>query len=97
MTNEQPLIWTSKGNLPVADLTYVPMWEETDDYIKFVETYKLDNEVVKQSAYEAVFGSIVVDSPTDCLGNDCDLQRMKPEVLEIKLRFQPVTQVVNRR
>lgn len=49
--NEEPLIWTSKGNLPVAALEYSHAWEETPDYIKFSETYKLDGEVVKQSCH----------------------------------------------
>ena len=48
---EQPLIWTTKGNLPVADLQHSVHWEETDDYTKVIETYTLDGEVVKQSAH----------------------------------------------
>lgn len=49
--NETPLIWTSKGNLPIDDLTYSYEWEDKPDYIKFTETYKLDDEIVKQSSH----------------------------------------------
>lgn len=47
----QPLIYTAKGNLPIADLSYSTCWERTEDYVKFVETYKLGEEVVKESAH----------------------------------------------
>jgi hypothetical protein len=46
-----PLIYTSKGNLPVDSLRYSTSWENTDDYVKLTETYSLDGEVVKQSAH----------------------------------------------
>jgi len=49
-TNE-PLIYTIKGNLPIKDLVYSHSWENTDSYIKFIETYTLDDEIVKQSAH----------------------------------------------
>lgn len=49
--SDVPLIWTSKGNLPIADLVYAHRWEETDVYLKFVETYTLGDEVVKESAH----------------------------------------------
>lgn len=48
---EVPLIWTSKGNLPIASLEYKAEWFDTDEYIKLVETHLLDGEVVKQSAH----------------------------------------------
>lgn len=48
---DQPLIWTTKGNLPIASLQYSHAWEETTEYLKFSETYTLDGEVVKQSAH----------------------------------------------
>ena len=51
MNNETPLIWTSKGNLPLSALEYNPHWEETREYVKFVERYLLDGEVVKESAH----------------------------------------------
>ncbi len=49
---DTPLIWTTRGNLPVSDLTYATRWEDTPDYIKFVETYTAaDGVVVKESAH----------------------------------------------
>jgi hypothetical protein len=49
--SEEPLIYTIKGNLPISMLKYSTHWEETPDYVKFVETYTLDGETVKQSAH----------------------------------------------
>jgi hypothetical protein len=49
--NEVPLIYTSKGNLPEAELQFEPIWEVTDDYIKLRLVYKLKDEVVKESAF----------------------------------------------
>ena len=48
---DQPLIWTTKGNLPVADLSYAARWEFSEETIKLIETYKLDDEVVKENAH----------------------------------------------
>lgn len=49
---ETPLIYTSKGNVPIDSLTYQVRWEVEDSYIKFVERH-LDatGEVVKESAH----------------------------------------------
>jgi hypothetical protein len=49
--DSEPLIWTSKGNLPIASLQYAHAWEDTPEYLKFSETYTLDGEIVKQSAH----------------------------------------------
>ena len=51
MKDETPLIWTSKGNLPLSDLTYEVRWERTDTYVKFVEVHTLDGEVVREAAH----------------------------------------------
>ena len=51
MILDTPLIWTSKGNLPIDSLDYSYAWDDTDTYIKFSEIYKLDGEVVKESAH----------------------------------------------
>lgn len=48
---ENPLIYTSHGNLPIASLQYETRWEDEADYIKFVEVYRLDGEVVRESAH----------------------------------------------
>lgn len=49
--NEPPLIYTSRGNLPMASLQYATRWEEGPEWIKFVETYSFDGEVVRESAH----------------------------------------------
>lgn len=50
--NEQPLIHTSKGNLPVAELVYVHYWLEDDQSIVFVEEYTHHGEVVRRSVHK---------------------------------------------
>ena len=47
----EPLIHTAKGNLPVAMLDYQTNWEDAPSYMKFVEVYRLDGEVVRESAH----------------------------------------------
>lgn len=49
--SEEPLIYTTRGNLPIASMTYATRWEDAPDYIKFVEVYRLDGEVVRESAH----------------------------------------------
>lgn len=48
---DEPLIFTTKGNLPISALEYSHKWENLDTCIKFSETYMLNGEVVKQSAH----------------------------------------------
>ena len=48
---DEPLIYTLKGNLPVGSLEYETRWENAPEYIKLVETYKLDGEIVRESAH----------------------------------------------
>jgi hypothetical protein len=47
----EPLIWTSKGNLPLSSLAYKTSWEDTPTYTAFVEEHTLDGEVVKRSVH----------------------------------------------
>ena len=51
MSNEEPLVYTTKGNLPISSLEYFYSWEDTEDFTKFIEGYKLNGEVVKQGAH----------------------------------------------
>ena len=46
-----PMIFTSKGNLPIASLEYRHQWTNTEDEISFVEEYLLDGEVVKRAVH----------------------------------------------
>ena len=49
--NQVPLIWTTKGNLPISSLEYRHEWSEDDNEICFVEEYRLDGEIVKRSVH----------------------------------------------
>ena len=51
MNTETPLIWTTKGNLPVADLEYKTAWIDHEDYLSFSEQYFLGDELVKSNAH----------------------------------------------
>lgn len=46
-----PLIYTTKGNLPIDSLEYSTNWAINDEFIQLTETYKLDGEVVRESAH----------------------------------------------
>lgn len=58
MTDEIPLIWTAKGNLPIAELEHEVKWERTDTYIKVVEIYRYQGEVVKEGAHVLMLQSL---------------------------------------
>jgi hypothetical protein len=49
--NEIPLIWTSKGNLPVDSLRYEHGWSDTEDYTAFEERWFLGDELVKNNRH----------------------------------------------
>lgn len=51
MTTETPLIWTSKGNVPIDTLEYKTIWDDTDNYISFTEQYHDGEELVKSSTH----------------------------------------------
>lgn len=61
MIQEIPLIYTTKGNIPVVDLVMETEWQETDENTVFIERYLLDGEIVKQSihvrAKRSIFGT----------------------------------------
>jgi hypothetical protein len=50
LDTEVPLIYTSRGNMPIASLQREVRWENTEDYVKFVEIYRFEGEVVIESA-----------------------------------------------
>ena len=49
--NEEPLIFTSKGNLPLADLEQRVSWEDDENNTVFTESYFLGDELVKRSVH----------------------------------------------
>lgn len=60
MTTEVPLIYTSKGNLPVDSLEYKVDWRVSPEQIVFVETYLQGSEVVKQSSHVHVLTGVAM-------------------------------------
>lgn len=49
---EEPLIYTTKGHLPIASLRHEVLWDvQMPAYIKLTERYYLGDEVVKESAH----------------------------------------------
>ena len=50
--NERPLVWTTRGNLPIEDLKYESFWEIGDGFVKFSELYRdAEGAIVKESAH----------------------------------------------
>lgn len=47
----EPLIWTTKGNLPISSLRYEHKREDTPGNIVFVEEYFLGDESVKRAVH----------------------------------------------
>lgn len=48
---QEPLIWTTKGNLPIASLQYRHEWTDTAVETTLVEEYLLGEEVVKRNVH----------------------------------------------
>lgn len=48
---ETPLIYTSKGNLPIDLLTYKYWWVDGEEQTEFHEQYLLGSEIVKENAH----------------------------------------------
>lgn len=49
---EEPLIHTAKGNLLISSLRHGVEWKYTEDQqVTFIESYYLDDELVKQSSH----------------------------------------------
>ncbi len=51
MNTQEPLIYTTKGNLPVASLQYHHEWQEDDDAIYLIEEFTLDGELVRRNVH----------------------------------------------
>ena len=49
--NDEPLIHTTLGNVPVSSLEHYVLWDNTDTYVKFTERYIKDGVTVKESAH----------------------------------------------
>lgn len=49
--SEEPLVHTTKGNLPVSSLRYKYEWIEDEVAITFAEEYWLGEELVRRNAH----------------------------------------------
>lgn len=58
----EPLIYTTHGNLPIASLALSTSWEDTPDYVKMTETYRLGDEIVRESVH------VLARKPLDMVG-----------------------------
>ena len=63
--DEEPLIWTSKGNLPLAVLKHETRWEQTDTYVKFIETHRFGDEVVREAAHVLMLQPLISMAETE--------------------------------
>jgi hypothetical protein len=48
---EEPLVHTTKGNVPLSKLQYRHFWEEDDVATTFIEEYWLEGELVRRNAH----------------------------------------------
>lgn len=51
MINSEPLIYTTKGNMPVSELDYSTSWGENGEEIAFAEEYRHQGEIVRRSVH----------------------------------------------
>lgn len=47
----EPLIYTTKGNVPVGSLEHAVEWRITPEQIIFIERYSDGEEIVKESTH----------------------------------------------
>jgi hypothetical protein len=62
MSTETPLVWTSKGNLPITDLEYRTEWRDDANNTTFIETYIYAGEIVKQSVHVMAKKAVVAEA-----------------------------------
>ena len=66
--SDEPLIYTSKGNLPIASLEYRHRWIDSENETTFVEEYWLGDECVKRSVHTMLKKGIEMDAVAANLG-----------------------------
>lgn len=52
MNMDEPLIYTTKGNVPISSLRYVTRWDVGPEIITFEELYFDGDELVKHSVHK---------------------------------------------
>jgi hypothetical protein len=48
---DEPLIYTTRGNVPLSSLRHVPGWQVNADEIVFYEEYYAGDELVRRDAH----------------------------------------------
>jgi hypothetical protein len=66
---DEPLIFTSKGNLPVSSLKYRHEWLEDEVAITFIEEYTLDGEIVRKNAHARLKEGLKAVADKQLFGN----------------------------
>ncbi len=56
----QPLIFTTKGNIPLDSVTQVVEWRVSPDQIIFIEKYFLGEELVKESTHVKILTGVTM-------------------------------------
>ena len=67
--DEEPIMWTSKGNLPLAVLQHETRWEKTDTYVKFVEVHRFGGEIVREAAHVLMLQPLTTMAETEGFSN----------------------------
>lgn len=57
-TQAEPLIWTTKGNIPLASVKQEVEWRVMPDQVIFIERYTLDGEIVKESSHVRILSGV---------------------------------------
>jgi hypothetical protein len=56
----EPLIWTTKGNLPVASLHYEVSWNILKDQVQFHERYFQGDELVRENSHIKLLEGVAI-------------------------------------
>ena len=64
----EPLIFTTKGNLPLSSLTHEVEWRIAEKVIVFVERYLLGDEVVKESSHVKLLDGVAMSADVGKIG-----------------------------
>lgn len=52
MNLNEPLVWTSRGNMNVSELVHEVLWDNKPSYIKLIERYTAsDGVIVREDAH----------------------------------------------
>ncbi len=66
--SEIPLIFTTKGNIPLDGLKHEVEWRFNDGCVVFIERYFLDGEMVKESSHAKLLTGVAALGATGKIG-----------------------------